>query len=259
MIFMPEKFCRVAERIFTREQKPLSCPGGLWLFYLEKGRAAVQCAGAQGLFLSAGQLLFCPAGAQLSPTEPWAVAGIRFGGSLAEEIAGQLAGPLVQSGAAFPGAAEELTAPAQAEFSPARCFDLLCRLAAFDRAPHRPDRLTADAVAAIRSRYASIYGVQELADELGVSKEHLVRSFKAATGKTPGRYLTEVRLAAAMQLLADPACSVELAAQLSGFSGANYFCRVFRQHTGLSPNLWRKSHGAGYAAGDRLVGDEIYL
>ena len=35
---------------------------------------------------------------------------------------------------------------------------------------------------------------------------------------------------------------LELVASLCGFSGANYFCRVFRRSTGLTPAAWRKAN-----------------
>ena len=53
----------------------------------------------------------------------------------------------------------------------------------------------------IRANYAGLYGVEELSERLGVSKSHLVRMFTAALGIPPGRYLTKVRVEAAMRLL----------------------------------------------------------
>ena len=80
--------------------------------------------------------------------------------------------------------------------------------------------------------------MEELADELQVTKSHLVRSFSAALGVTPGRYLTETRIEAARQLLAR-GHSLEIVATLCGFSGANYLCKVFKKETGMSPAQYR--------------------
>ena len=51
-----------------------------------------------------------------------------------------------------------------------------------------------------------------------------------------------VRLQAAKLLLAHRTYPLELVASLCGFSGANYFCRVFRRSTGLTPAAWRKAN-----------------
>ncbi|MEI3014326.1 MAG: AraC family transcriptional regulator [Ruthenibacterium lactatiformans] len=100
----------------------------------------------------------------------------------------------------------------------------------------------AQAVLAMRSHYAELYGVEELSAQLGVSKSHLVRAFAAEMGMGPGHYLTQVRLQAAKLLLARRPYPLELVASLCGFSGANYFCRVFRRSTGLTPAAWRRAN-----------------
>ena len=95
----------------------------------------------------------------------------------------------------------------------------------------------------IRQNYAGLYGVEELSERLGVSKSHLVRTFTAAVGIPPGRYLTTVRIEAAMRLLLHREYTLDVIASLCGFSGANYLCRVFKKETGHSPAQWRAMAG----------------
>ena len=64
-------------------------------------------------------------------------------------------------------------------------------------APALPPLVQA-AIADIRANYAGLYGVEELSERLGVSKSHLVRTFTAAIGVPPGRYLTTVRIEACL-------------------------------------------------------------
>ena len=97
-------------------------------------------------------------------------------------------------------------------------------------------------MAAIEQNFAGLYGVEELSEQLGVSKSHLVRAFRAATGTTPGQYLTAVRIEAAKALLSLRDDSLELVASMCGFSGANYFCKAFKKHTGMTPAAWRAAH-----------------
>ena len=74
-------------------------------------------------------------------------------------------------------------------------------------------------------------------------KSHLVRAFTAALGVSPGRYLTSVRIEAAMRLLLHREYTLDVIASLCGFSGANYLCRVFKKTTGQSPTQWRAMAG----------------
>ena len=69
------------------------------------------------------------------------------------------------------------------------------------------------------------------------------RTFTAAVGVPPGRYLTTVRIEAAMRLLLHREYTLDVIASLCGFSGANYLCRVFKKETGQSPAQWRAMAG----------------
>ncbi len=86
-----------------------------------------------------------------------------------------------------------------------------------------------------------------LAAQLEVSKGHLIRSFAAAVGMPPGKYLNLVRVENAKRLLAEEGHNLEITALLCGFSGANYLCKVFKSQTGESPAAWRRLH-CGQAA-----------
>ncbi|MDE8723837.1 helix-turn-helix transcriptional regulator, partial [Faecalibacterium prausnitzii] len=70
-------------------------------------------------------------------------------------------------------------------------------------------------------------------------KSHLVRTFTAAVGVPPGKYLTTGRSEAAQRLLLHREYTRDVVASLCGFSGANYLCRVFKKETGQSPAQWR--------------------
>jgi AraC-like DNA-binding protein len=63
----------------------------------------------------------------------------------------------------------------------------------------------------------------------------------AAFGLPPVRYLRELRLRRASELLATSDAGVEEIGYQSGFSRASYFCRVVREGTGLTPSEFRRS------------------
>lgn len=101
--------------------------------------------------------------------------------------------------------------------------------------------LVRDAAALIEAEYAYLYGIDELADRLEVSKHHLIRLFSANTGISPGKYLIDIRISHAKLLLQSRGNTpVEIIAGACGYSCANYFSKVFRKHTGLTPTEYRE-------------------
>lgn len=249
MLFDATSVCRAA---FCRSLGPGAGealpPAALYAVLVNSGMAAAS-AGAGAIALRAGTLCLCAGGLQLTPAENCRALCIGFAGTAARQAAAGLAAPLAVPAALCPQAVQALLALAAAEekgtANAALCFRVLCTLNSLDQAaavPAGPSQLVAQAVLAIHSHYSELYGVEELSAQLGVSKSHLVRVFSAEMGMGPGHYLTQVRLQAAKLLLAHRTYPLELVASLCGFSGANYFCRVFRRSTGLTPAAWRKAN-----------------
>ncbi len=92
------------------------------------------------------------------------------------------------------------------------------------------------AVSLIQAEFPFLEGVEELAERLEVSAAHLGRVFTKKIGISPGKYITRVRVEYAKLLLRDPDITISYAAEASGFANANYFAKVFRRETGLSPS-----------------------
>lgn len=117
-------------------------------------------------------------------------------------------------------------------------------LAYQEKAPY--NKLVREAIETIENDYFFLSGIDELADELEVSKAHLIRLFKSDTGVTPGRYLQKLRIDNAKLLLANRDYGLETVANMVGYSGANYFCKVFVRETGESPGQYRKRASISY-------------
>lgn len=84
------------------------------------------------------------------------------------------------------------------------------------------------------------FNVHALADELLVSREHLAREFRSAMRVSPLDYLTQHRLRLACDMLRRTDHKLDTVAAACGFAGANYFCRLFRKHVGMTPAEFRK-------------------
>ena len=96
------------------------------------------------------------------------------------------------------------------------------------------------ALGIIRSDYAFLDGIAELADRLEISQEYLTRSFLKYTGITPGKYLTQVRIENAKLLLRQGKHSIQFVSDACGFANANYFARVFRRSVGVNPREYSR-------------------
>ncbi|BFH60440.1 AraC family transcriptional regulator [Paenibacillus azoreducens] len=73
-----------------------------------------------------------------------------------------------------------------------------------------------------------------------LSKSTFCSLFKEWTGKTFNRYLIDHRISNALRLLQHPSLTVTDVCFAAGFNELSYFCRIFKNYTGISPNQFRK-------------------
>lgn len=92
----------------------------------------------------------------------------------------------------------------------------------------------------IHEHYAEKFSLQDLADELGISKSHMCRIFMEHTGITINRYLNQTRCDSAVHLISN-GYSVGNAGLAVGFADYNYFSRVFKKIMGYSPSDVKKT------------------
>ena len=262
MIFDCETHCRLLRAAQADDGAPFAAgsAGALLVCAVSGGACEVQPGGA---LVPPGGVLCAFGEAKLLPGAGCALACAVLGGEAAAAFGRACSAPRVLPAAAGGPAALvtrlcEGQGKRAAYAESALCYELVCSLAhAFDNLRPLPS-LAAGAIAEMREHYAELYGVEEVAATLGVSKSHLVRAFTAAVGTSPGRYLTAVRVEAAKRFLSCYAYPLDVVASLCGFSGANYLCRVFRRETGLSPAAFRaaNTHAAQFAGNEA---DEWYL
>ncbi|WP_430810004.1 MULTISPECIES: hybrid sensor histidine kinase/response regulator transcription factor [unclassified Carboxylicivirga] len=85
------------------------------------------------------------------------------------------------------------------------------------------------------------FGVEELGNELGMSRSHLHRKIKALTGKSGTDFIRTVRLkeAAAKLICTDDQVS-EIAYKV-GFNSSSYFIKSFKKEFDMSPGQYKQS------------------
>ncbi len=94
--------------------------------------------------------------------------------------------------------------------------------------------------------------IRRLARVSGVSEAHFARSFKAAFGAPPHRYLLTRRLERAAALLRDTDLAITEIAFQTGWSSLGTFGRTFRDVTGESPGELRAREQAAPHARERV-------
>lgn len=98
----------------------------------------------------------------------------------------------------------------------------------------------ARAVTYLTRHFAGPIDIADLATRSGISPSHLNLLFRRRFGMGPQRYLNELRLSRARQLLANPYWSVAEVAVKSGFPNPNYFSRKFHELHHQTPLECRK-------------------
>ena len=94
--------------------------------------------------------------------------------------------------------------------------------------------------------------LQSMAKNAGMSVANFRLHFFRMTGRTPGKYLTALRLEKAAYMLQNTLKSISQIAYRSGFTDSNYFSRRFHLVYGKSPKDYRKSYFIPNVSGTTL-------
>jgi AraC-like DNA-binding protein len=105
----------------------------------------------------------------------------------------------------------------------------------FEGTEHRAVKLAREFIEAHCTEDVSL---KQLSDVANLSEFHLIRVFQKHVGVPPHKYLTQVRIERAKQMLAtgQPIADVALA---TGFSDQSHFTRRFKALTGVTPGRYQ--------------------
>jgi len=105
------------------------------------------------------------------------------------------------------------------------------------------ERRTKEMIKYMDEHYAEPITLDQLADEIHISKSECCRCFKRALSTTPIEYLMKLRISKAALLIQsndERAHSFSDLAFNTGFNNASYFNKVFRQFMGCTPSEYRR-------------------
>lgn len=92
-------------------------------------------------------------------------------------------------------------------------------------------------------RFSQRITIRDIAHIIGVHPNYLTRCFRARFGTTPKRYLTDLRVGRAKNLLTETDSPISIIATSLGFDDQFVFSKTFKRETGVSPSTWRSSKG----------------
>ena len=92
------------------------------------------------------------------------------------------------------------------------------------------------AIAAVEKNIADEhYSVEQLSNDLCMSRMTLYRKIQASTGQKPTEFIRTIRLRRATELLREGRMNITEISYATGFSSVSYFSRCFHQLYGVSP------------------------
>ncbi len=104
------------------------------------------------------------------------------------------------------------------------------------------DPLVADAMRFIREQACEGIRVEDVLDQVSVSRSVLQRRFRKAIGQTVHDAIARVRMGRVKQLLAETDLSLAAVADRAGFAHVEYLSAAFRKATGSTPGTYRREH-----------------
>lgn len=134
------------------------------------------------------------------------------------------------------GGADDVYAESAAEFLATH----LLTLGRHGRLPGPEHAAVRAGIAVMRERLAEPVTLADIAAEVHLSVYHFVRVFRAATGETPYRYLTRLRIERARGLLTGSDLTVGEIAERCGFGSPGALSTAFLGHVGIRPSVYRK-------------------
>ena len=91
----------------------------------------------------------------------------------------------------------------------------------------------------LETHYQEEANMNILADKIHYSQGYLTKIFFDSYRKTPMRYLTDLRITKAKELIDEtPSLSVREVGERVGYPDPSYFSRVFKKTTGMSPQKY---------------------
>lgn len=92
----------------------------------------------------------------------------------------------------------------------------------------------------IKEYYVGKLSLEEIAAKMNLTPEYLSRLFTKEVGKSFSDYIKEYRIDKARKLLLNEKVKIYEVAEKVGYNDPKYFCKIFKEITGMSPKEYMK-------------------
>lgn len=108
--------------------------------------------------------------------------------------------------------------------------------------PKSTERIIEPAIEYIHRNYTSEnISVEYLAKLCGISTAYLRNVFLKCKNTTPVKYINDLKLSRAKELIVSDYYTIPKISELSGFGDESYFCRYFKRMTGMTATQYREN------------------
>jgi two-component system response regulator YesN len=114
----------------------------------------------------------------------------------------------------------------------------ICR-AIGDKKEERSNSVVKKAKAYIQLHYREDVSLDDVSREVNISPYYFSKIFKEESGENFIEYLTRVRMEKAKEMLENPDLSIKEISALSGYSDPNYFSKLFKKQTDMTPREYK--------------------
>jgi len=106
----------------------------------------------------------------------------------------------------------------------------------------RQTALVQQALRIVREQYSRDIGIAQIAYQLQITPNYLSSLFRKHSGVPFTRYITEIRMNRARQLLKETSLNIKEISSCVGYQSSRHFAALFRQETGLSPTEYIRKY-----------------
>ncbi len=114
-----------------------------------------------------------------------------------------------------------------------------------DRLMNIDEGIIPDAMKYIEAHYNENISMDDVAKYVSISYHYFSKMFKQQTGKSFTDYLTDLRIEKSIEMLEKTQKSIKDISLELGYNDSNYFCKIFKKITGLTPTEYRLENEKG--------------
>ncbi|MBN2221536.1 MAG: response regulator [Vallitaleaceae bacterium] len=104
----------------------------------------------------------------------------------------------------------------------------------------RYDFVTEKIIPYIEKHLTEAFSIGDLAEEVALNPQYMMRLFKKSTGYSIVEYVTQSKMSLAKELLEKTQWNNEIIAEKVGYVSASYFIKSFKRFSGMTPREYRK-------------------